>query len=227
LLAHGEARDLPHQARSISQESLEAGWEYVALGHYHVCQQVALRAWYAGSLDYTSTDPWKDLREQAAAGLPGKGFLTVELPGGVPEFHPIAAPRLLVDLESLSGERQSPAELSALINERLETVPDGAVARLVVHDVPRLVGRDLDHAMIRSHKGRLLQLHLDIRRPQEEAAKAHRFQVYRNLDQMVRDFLTTWPLPPDLDRQEFIALGADYFAKTAEKTGRPEQEVAA
>lgn len=226
LLAHGEARDLPHQARTIGTDILSQSWDYIALGHYHVHQQVGPRAWYAGSLDYTSTDPWKDLRDQELRGLSGKGFLTCELPGGSPVFHPIVGPRLLVDLERLDGSNRSPVDLSRDIAERLSLAPDGAVARLIVDDVPRAVSKDLDHEMLRTHKARLTHLHLDIRRPEREAGVERRQQMFRNLDQMVDAHLGSWPLDPDLSRDEFVALGRQYFANTRQEQ-KSEQSVAA
>lgn len=222
LLAHGEARDLPHQARTIGADVLELAWDYIALGHYHVHQQVAPRAWYAGSLDYTSTDPWKDLREQPRLGLAGKGWVSCELPGGDPVFHPIEPPRLLVDLERIDATNRAPADLSAAIAERLATVPDGAVARLVVDDIPRTVSRELDQDMLRAHKGRLTQLHLDLRRPEVEAGVERRSRMFRNLDQEVDAHLGAWPLEPDLPRDEFLRLGREAFARA----GQPKEDAA-
>jgi len=219
LLAHGEARDLPHQARTISAEVLREQWEYIGLGHYHVHQQVAPRAWYAGSLDYVSTDSWKDLREEAAAGLPGKGWLSCELPGGTPVFHPIVPPRIFVDLPLLNGASHSPAQLSAAIAEQLATVPDGAVARLKVFDVPRAVSKELDQEMIRAHKGRLTFLHLDIRRPEVEVGPERRARMFVNLDQTVDAHLGAWQLPPDLEphRADFIKEGMTYFRDAGQR----------
>jgi predicted phosphodiesterase len=223
LLAHGEARDLPHQARTIAADVLAAAWDYVALGHYHVHQQVAPRAWYAGSLDYVSTDPWKDLREEARAGLGGKGWLCCELPAGVPTLERIAPPRVFRDLPSLSGERLNPAELSAAILERVAEVPDGAVARLVVHDVPRAVAKELAWDRIRAEKGRLTILHLDLRRPEVEAGVERRRQLFQNLDEVVFGFLgdraaqlQTQGWSAD-EAAEFQRLGNDYFAATAHR----------
>jgi len=219
LLAHGEARDLPHQARTIGAEVLGDGWDYIALGHYHVHQQVAPRAWYAGSLDYVSTDAWKDLAEQAKAGLPGKGWLSCELPAGAPVFHPIDAPRLVVDLPILNGANQSPADLSTAINELVAAVPDGAVARLKVFDVPRAVSKELDHEMIRSHKGRLTFLHMDLQRPEVEVGPERRARMFVNLDQTVDAHLGAWQLPPDLEphRADFIKQGMTYFRDAGQK----------
>lgn len=219
LVAHGEARDLPHQARTIGADVLGAGWDYVALGHYHVHQQVGPRAWYAGSLEYVSTDPWKDLREQERAGLPGKGWVLAEIGQGEPviQFQPIVPPRLLVDLPSVAGDTGLLESVNAEILERLAAVPDGAVARLVVHDVSRDRAKGLDWEAIRGHKARLLMLHLDIRRTREEAATIHRQAVYESLDQIVDAHLATWKLDPDLEphRAEFLRLGREAMAKVS------------
>ena len=51
----------------------------MAFGHYHVKREIAPNAFYAGSLEYTSTNPWGELYEERVTGLPGKGFLEYDL----------------------------------------------------------------------------------------------------------------------------------------------------
>ena len=59
---------------AISHKELGAeNWDYVALGHYHVYRSVAPNAFYSGSLDYTSTNPWGELAEERELGIQGKG----------------------------------------------------------------------------------------------------------------------------------------------------------
>src|SRR5439155_1113828 len=41
-----------------------AQWDYVALGGYHVCHEVAANAWYPGSLEYVNPRAWVQLREE-------------------------------------------------------------------------------------------------------------------------------------------------------------------
>ncbi|HEY4672086.1 MAG TPA: DNA repair exonuclease, partial [Gemmatimonadaceae bacterium] len=70
LLLHGEiegvlpkyGRELDRSPMEITLEELGAEkWDYVALGHYHVYRPVAQNAFYSGSLDYTSTNPWGEM----------------------------------------------------------------------------------------------------------------------------------------------------------------------
>jgi len=215
LLAHGGVGRFG-RALDLEDATLDAGWDYVALGDYHVKEQVGARAWYSGSLEYVSTDPWGELRQEARDGVSGKGWLAVDLPKGEPVFQPVALARAIVDLPSISGEFRLPTEISADIDAAAASAPDGAVARLVVHDVKREIGRELDYAMIRAHKGRLLHFHLDLRRPKEEAAMERIGRKLENFDQMVRGFLEGRAKEPDfpkeLDAAEFVETGMRYVA---------------
>src|SRR5256714_6972232 len=82
LLLHGEiegvlpqyGRELDRSPMEIKLEELGAHrWDYVALGHYHVYRPVAENAFYSGSLDYTSTNPWGERARGQEAGIGGEG----------------------------------------------------------------------------------------------------------------------------------------------------------
>lgn len=233
LLAHGEARDLPYQARTIPDTALTAAWDYIALGHYHVHQQVAPRAWYAGSLDYVSTDPWKDLREQARAGLAGKGWLRCDLPGGAPALQVVPPARPFLDLPRVDATQLGPQDLTRVLLERLASVPDGAVCRVIVDDVPRAVSRDLAWDQIREAKSRLTMLQLDLRRPEVEAGVQRRAQLFRNLDQEVEAWLTERGTElhattfPELDVADFVERGMTYVHNAGRKPADPADPLSA
>lgn len=216
LLLHGEARHVP--GAHWTPETFEAGgWEYVALGHWHVCQQVGKRAWYAGALDYTSTDPWAEMRAEAELGRPGKGWLLVELDGiHEPQvtFQPIKPTRRFADLELLDADGLGAAEVDAALAARAAGI-DGAVVRQVVLNLSRETKHALDHAAIRGYKGRALNYHLDTRRPAEQAATvAGRAIRMQRLDQIVDEFLGVRELPPDVDRDKLRELGRAYLFGT-------------
>jgi DNA repair exonuclease SbcCD nuclease subunit len=195
-------------------------WSYVALGHYHVQREVAPRSWYAGSLDYVSSNPWGELREERSRAIAGKGWLLVDPDTGTVERRLLPSPRRFLDLEPISGMGLGPAELDVAIAERLGTVPGGlsaSVVRLVVRDVPRHVARSLDHSAIRALRADALHLQLDIRRPEVTrqvgvGAPGRR----QTLPGLVEGYLEKRPLPAELDRREFVALGVE-LVETAER----------
>lgn len=229
LLIHGDVEAvLPAARRSaepggalVSEAELGAGhWSYVAFGHYHVQRPVAERAWYAGSLDYVSTNPWSELREEAEDGAPGKGWLLADLGAGTVTRRAVPQVRRFLDLPPVAGAGLEAEALDAAIAARVCEAPGGiadAVVRLVVRDVLPHVARRLDHAAIRHCKATALHFHLDFRRPEPahlagSGAPGRR----RTLPELVADHLARRPLAADIDRDAFVRLGVE-LVETAER----------
>jgi DNA repair exonuclease SbcCD nuclease subunit len=229
LVMHGEVRDaLPDYMQHTDRASVEITkdeigaerWDYVALGHYHVYREVGPNAYYSGSIDYTSTNFWTEMREERKAGIHaelagGKGLIEHDLATGVHRFHSLAVSRPIVDLRPIDAGGMTVADLNAAIRERVDACPGGIddkVVRLVVRDVPRYVVRDLDHKAIRECKRRALHFHLDTRKPETIRRTASGAPVKRpSLSDTVRDKLETRVLMEDLDRASFVALGLKYL----------------
>jgi DNA repair exonuclease SbcCD nuclease subunit len=227
LLLHGEVPGYggPHPIGAVDPGALKA-WDYVALGHYHVCAQVAPNAWYAGALEYTTTDPWYEVREEQKRGLPGKGWLLVDVDARV-QFRPIGPARRHVDLEPLDCLGMAPADIDRLIAERLEAAKiDGAVARLR-GAVARETKRALDHAAIRAFKARALSLNLELRETRTVAElDERRAEAFAKLDERLRVFLGDRELPADLNRDAFVELGMDYYRQAGEPAEAGKEEEA-
>lgn len=223
LLVHGEVEGLfdgDRDALELGGAYLESdylaadAWSYVALGHYHVARQVGPNAWYCGSLEYVSPNPWGELGDAQRVG--GKGYLVVTLPAGRVEFRPIPPARRCVDLPPIGGRELDPKALDAAIAERVrEADPpiDDAVVRLVVRAVPRHVARDLDHAALRLYRSRALHFHLDLRRPERQRTVGVGAPGRRQaLPEVLAEYLRGRSLEPDLDREAFVGLGLELLA---------------
>ena len=230
LLLHGEVQGvLPDRAvmvdRSPSEvtvaELQESPWDYVALGHYHVHRQVAERAWYAGSLDYVSTNAWGEIAEQRQHGVPGKGFAVHDLVTGEHTFVPVPSDRRFLELEPVDARALAPADVDALVADRIAQVAGGiddAVVRLVVRDIPRHVARDLDHKAIRDYKRRALHFQLDTRKPELVRTRTGSGAAgpRPSLPMLLRDKLETRSLTSEVNRNAFVALGLEYLERVSE-----------
>lgn len=207
----------PSPRDAADPDALEvAGWDYVALGDYHVAAQVSRRAWYSGSLEYTSSDSWGELKKQNELGVDGKGYLLVTLePGQTPvvQFRPIGPTRRFVDLPPIEGTGLGAAELDAAIADRIAEVGslEGAVVRLVVREVTRDVRRALNHKQLATWKGQALNLQIDLRRAEHEISPAARASRFKRLDEALADALRARPLDPGIDREAFVARGLEVF----------------
>ena len=230
LLLHGEVQGvLPDRAVMVDRtpsevtvgELEQAPWDYVALGHYHVHRQVATRAWYAGSLENVSSNAWGEMAEQRQHGVPGKGFALHDLSTGEHTFVPVPAERRFVDLEPVDARALAPADVDALVADRVSQVPGGlddAVVRLVVHDIPRHVARDLDHKAIREYKRRALHFQLDTRKPElvRTRSTSGAGGARPSLPMLLKNKLEARPLSRDLERATFVALGMSYLERVSE-----------
>lgn len=222
LLLHGEVEGVYPAEMSgaawggvvVPRDMLHASeWSWVALGHYHVQHQVEPGVWYAGAVEYSTSNPWGELRDEERHGLTGKAWLLLDLARRTATAMPIPVARRVIDLAPLYGDGRDAGRLSWDIAERLAALTGGwadQIVRQVVFNVPREVARGIDHAAVRAVKAEALHYHLDLRRP----AAVGRLGLdaggrRKPLADVLRDYLTARPLPADLDRDAFVRAGVD------------------
>jgi exonuclease SbcD len=222
LLVHGEVEGVVPGDRAAleyggapltpSELGFDA-WTYIALGHYHVRHRLAPRVWYAGALEYVSSNLWGELADEARLGVTEKSWLLVDVDAGVVEPRAVPARRRVLDLEPVHAAGFDARAVDAAIAARLREVPGGIADRIVrlrVYDIERHVARSLDHAAIREWKTEALHFNLDLRRPEVHrmvgvGAPGHR----QTLPELVRSFLEKRPLPAEVDRQAFVRTGTE------------------
>jgi exonuclease SbcD len=193
-------------------------WNYVALGHYHVCRTPepdVPHMYYSGAIEYTSSNVWGELSEELVAGVEGKGIVEYDLARAKATFHPIALDRTLVDLPEVSGGGMTPADLDGVIRDLVAGVPGGIeqkVVRLVVSDVERHIVRELNHAALREYKRQALHFQLDTRRPDITRVHGGDTSGRRpSLAEMVRQKLESRIIEGDIDRAALVELGLAYL----------------
>ncbi len=227
LVLHGEIEGVIPAASAMAERSgvpiavsqLHAPrWNYIALGHYHVYRQLLPNAYYSGSMDYTSANPWGELQEERAAKLPGKGFIEFDLATGKSRFHPIRPVRALIDLPRIDARGMTAADIDKALRTNVDRIQGGIddrIVRQVVRDVPRHIARELDHKMLRECKRRALHFHLDTRRPEILRAAVGQGAAGRrpSLMETVRERLWSRPLPNDIDRTQLVDLGLRYLGE--------------
>jgi len=224
LVVHGEVQGMlpagvtagDRAAVEITHEELGASrWDYVALGHYHVLREIAPNAFYSGSIDYTSANPWGELYEERVAGIAGKGLIERDLDSGAMNFHSLPPARPLIDLPPVSAKGLTAAEADERIRSAIDACIGGIddkIVRLIIRDVPRHIARELDFKAIREYKRRALNFHLDVRRP--EALRLHGQGApgkRPSLNEIVREKLLSRPLDSDVDRDALVERAIAYL----------------
>jgi exonuclease SbcD len=207
---------------AIRKEDLNAArWSYIALGHHHVHYEIAPNAYYAGSIEYTSTNPWGDLIDEQDARLPGKGIVEFDLDTGKKTFHHVKPARRHIDLPYIGAAGLSAAEIDERIRTSLEKVSiDDQIVRLVIRDLPRHIMRELDQKALREFRRRALHFHLDTRRPEILRTHAQGAPGRRpSLAELVREKLQSRMLASDIDRDALVTLAMHYLQQVERNEG--------
>lgn len=122
---------------------LQADYDYVALGHIHLRQNVGINAFYSGSTERTS---WGDQPVQ-----PGYALVTIGNRGDVPHVEYIDVPaRPMETLFPIDGSERTARDLADTILQRAATLekPE-AMVRVELQNTPRPVFRETDRLVRR------------------------------------------------------------------------------
>jgi DNA repair protein SbcD/Mre11 len=212
-----------------SSEIQPERWDYVALGHYHIATPLANNMWYAGAIERTSRNIWREVVSE-------KGYVMYDTSTRKAELVPITTTRTVIDLKPFSArvragmktpdgetppQYMSAPEIDAKIRQLVDNIRDGIagkIVRLVINDVPRELFRELDHRQIRDYKAEALHFHLDARRPDVTRIVARgSFSRRRTLDEEVEEFLAEhWQISSDrIDGERLALLARKYLDDAA------------
>jgi DNA repair exonuclease len=195
------------------QKIVRDEWDYIALGDWHIYQQVAPNAIYAGATEFTSTNIWEE------AGEP-KGWVLYDADTRTHEFHKIRT-RQVYDLLPIDAADMTAVELNQAIESRADALGDalnGAIVRQRVWNLHPDLRRQLNGELLRELKARALHYLLDPRPPRPSTGGRAYGQTSETdgesrltLADEWRLFAATYDLPADIDRAAFIELGARYL----------------
>lgn len=228
LLLHGEIRgQMPGgHASALADGVYEPGelagaWDYIALGHYHVHHQVGPKAWYAGAIDYTSTDPWREMRSEAERGQDGKGFVVQDLATTAHTFHPLPRSRRFVDLPPIEAVGMTVEDVQVAIEAETADI-DGTVARLIVREVAPDVKRALPRGWLAVLRRRALNLNLVLLTPEAGLVAQGASRRRPSLEEAFAEVLMKRAQESGVDLGELVALGTTYLdaATEAELAGQ-------
>lgn len=130
----------------IKGNVLQADFDYVALGHVHLRQNVGINAYYSGSTERTS---WGDQPAQ-----PGYALVTLMDRGNVPLVEYVDLPaRPMETLYPIDGAERTARDLADTILQRAAALEmPGAMVRVELQNTPRPVFRETDRLVRREQE---------------------------------------------------------------------------
>jgi len=192
--------------QTVPQGSLEDGWDYVALGHFHRFSQVTDRAFYSGST------------ERMGFGEAGqeKGVVEVDLGSHSIKFHSLPI-RDMLDLGDLDAKGCSSSEILVQARDIISAASiDDRLARLVVKNVSSEAQRSLDTAALRRLGSSALHFELKVERAEEGSGEAqHGDSQIGLLADEFKKYVTSLDMP-DEKKGRLMALGMPYLERDEE-----------
>ncbi len=213
LTIHGTMEGIAKNFYDVGQpitrsQIMHDGWDYIALGHYHVYEQLADNIYYSGSTEYTSFNIWQETDKP-------KGFIEFDLDERkLIKFHKVDT-RDVIDLRKIDAEGITASEINQLIQQRIAGIKGGhgdKIIRLVVENAARPVLPDLDYKMIRQFRLETLHFALDLRPKKEGHVKIVDGSTRAlPLEEEWREFSSNYDVPAGVDRHELFTKGLEYL----------------
>lgn len=212
LMLHGTVdsdRINDYGGYDIPEKVLQLSWDYVACGHYHSFTHLGRNAYYAGAIERTSNDIWKEAEEE-------KGFIEFDPDTHKARFHPLKSPRRTIDFPVIDATDQDAPALNRLIADHVKQtdITDKLVRQRIIN-LPKSMQTQLDYRQLRSFQSLAVHYLLDLRSPQivsAVATEAGEFVVKSgSISDRAKTFLLDRSLPVGIDRDAFVARGLNYL----------------
>lgn len=187
--------------QEIPTSSLERGFDYLALGHYHRFCQVESGGYYAGSTERLSMS---ELGQE-------KGFVEVDLQTKEVAFHAVPT-REMIEFPSLNARELDQEQTLLEIEKRVQAENiEEKIVRLKVTDIPEHVYNSLDFRRIAELKSRAFHFGLKFERKEEEARDQSTKTSIGKLNMEFQQFLKQAPIE-NLKRERLLELGLKYLS---------------
>ncbi|MCE5313676.1 MAG: DNA repair exonuclease [Armatimonadota bacterium] len=219
LMVHGTVEGVIRHAYDLHEISraqvVSDAWDYVAFGHYHIFEELAPNAYYSGSLEYTSTNIWSEIKQP-------KGIIEYNLDEHkLMQFHEIDT-REVIDLRPIDAKGISAADLNTIIKRRIESIEGGhknKIIRLMIENLHRSAQAELDFSLVRQVRSEALHFELQLRPPTRDGrtlTSGSDTGVAKTLEEEWDEFAKAYDTPAGIDKQRFTNLGRDYLMKMAQ-----------
>jgi len=218
LMLHGVVAGIPEfsmgelSEQEIPTSYFDAGFDYVALGHYHRHCEVEPGVIYAGSTERLSMS---ELGQE-------KGFLEVDMAKDKTIFHRVPT-RDMIELPALDAKDLDQDQVYDEIDSRSEAVDIAdKIVRLKIANVPQEVYNSLDFRKIVELKSRAFHFDLKFER-REEKQKA--FTGETSIGKLPLEFqqYLRQSVVENLNKGRLLELGLKYL--TEEKTTDERQPI--
>lgn len=195
----------------ITSEALnQPAWDYIAFGHYHTYTKLAENAYYSGSIERTSTNIWKEAKED-------KGFILYDLKAKQIEFVKLASPRKVIDLKKINAENLTSEDINLLLISEMDKIKDlqDKIVRVTIENIDTVAVRTLDYKKIREWKKTAVHFRLNLIKKESSVnvniESGELITGKKSLYESLQDELAEFDLSQGLNRDDFAKMAKQYL----------------
>lgn len=210
LIVHGIATQamLPDKSDFDIDETRHERWTYVALGDFHKFQAFGANVCYAGSTDFTSTNPWEEVDTP-------KGWVLYNSDSRSLEFRQVETRRVM-DLPVIDAQDLSPTDLGIKLVQGAKWEDEMPIVRQVVRNVLPEVRSKISLEAIRAIQARALDYRLITVQPTAKAFGLSGDGHAKTLEASWAEHVETVKLPGGVERKDLRQLGLDLLEEVKE-----------
>ncbi|MCJ7517986.1 MAG: exonuclease SbcCD subunit D [Methanomassiliicoccales archaeon] len=191
----------------VQSSYLRKDMDYIALGHYHGCCEVAPNAWYAGSTE----------RFSFAEAQQDKGFMLVDLEKGSKVFVPLMT-RRMIDLAPIDALNLDSLTLRAEIAGLIESSDlDDNIVRMRIKNLAPSLYKTLDFNWIRHITTTATHFELKYDLLQEGSSIQMTSTALDSLDREFVSFLERFPVEK-ANKEVVRTMGLSYLHRGMEES---------
>jgi len=207
---HGESNELLVDYDWLNRSK----FDYVALGHYHGCVNVAKNAWFSGSSERMS------FNEVGQA----KGFLEVDLTNETKVNLIQVRTRTMVEMTAIDASGKDSVILLDEITSAIEKEkPSGKIIRMTVKNIPQHVMNALDTKKIREAAKDAVHFEPKYEKLNEEGKLEEVKISSGGIREEFRSFLDASSGMDEKDRENFFQLWSQEYDKVAKEEEEQKQ----
>lgn len=191
----------------VQSSYLRKDLDYIALGHYHGCCEVAPNAWYSGSTE----------RLSFAEANQEKGFLLVDLDKGKKEFIALKT-REMIDLAAIDATHLDSVSLREAVGDAIDSVElENKVVRMKIRNLTPSLYKALDFNWIKQMTRQATHFELRYDLLQDGVSVQTANTALDSLDREFASFLERYPVE-NTDKDRVRAIGLDYLRRGMEES---------
>ncbi|RLF42173.1 MAG: exonuclease SbcCD subunit D [Thermoplasmata archaeon] len=186
----------------IPRDIFSIGFDYIALGHYHIYTKLSERAFYSGSTETFSFSEAESKKGFIEGILEGKDFSFI--------FKPIET-RTFIDLPSIDCRNLDIDSIMNILSKELGSISlEDAIVRITLENIPVHIYRNFDFQDVKEKTKKAFHFELKTSIVHDNIIE---YRSQAKIDVLSNEFRRYISMQQIEEREELLKLGLEYISR--------------